>query len=294
MSNLTEGKKALAAGEFDVAEKKLIKALDHRPDDSELWWALMLCKCAFKNDDELVAAVKQKYEIAADEGLSPPPTPFDTSYCKNALKYATSTKRRDFVDKLSGELSDIWEKKRGKALKAPKTNIKARSKKDNLAVAAYSCVGIAAVGGGIAAYAIFAHATWALWTGFGLLIMFIMAAFILRSRLKKSSGSLNAIDVAMIIMFIAMGVAFMVGGLKRDMNSVVILSIAVLVTAILVGGYRIACILNIGGKKKKRKKSDKRGKAKYDRSNAVAAKNKQSKKDNAKREVKDGYKDEDD
>ena len=283
----------MAAGEFDVAEKKLIKALDHRPDDSELWWSLMLCKCGFKNDDELVSAVKQKYESAADEGLAPPPTPFDTSYCKNALKYATSTKRRDFVDRVSGDLSDIWQKKRGKTLRAPKTNIKTRSKKDYIRAATFLSIAVAAVGGGISAYAIFEHATWALWTGFALLIMFTMAALILRMKFTKSGGTIKIIDITMILMFIAVGVALMVAGFTVGNRSIIILAIAILVLAILIGGYRIACLFNVGGKRTNKGRATKGNKAAYDRSNVVAAtgKNKDNK---VNKEVKDVYKDEDD
>lgn len=252
----------------------------------------MLCKCGFKSDDELIAAVKQKYESAADEGLPPPPTPFDTSYCKNALRYATSTKRRDFVDRVSGELSDIWQEKCGKALKAPKTNVKVRTKKDNVGIAMYSSLGVAAVGGALSAYAIFEHATWALWSGFALLIMFSMAAFILRSTFKKSGGSIKIIDIAFVVMFFAVGIALMIGGYVRGMKSVVILAIAITVMAILVGGYRIACLFNVGGKKSANGRTTKGNKAAYDRSN-VAAKG-QNKNNKVKKEVKDVYKDEDD
>ncbi len=240
MSNLTDGKKALAAGEFDVAEKKLIKALDRRPDDSELWWALMLCKFGFRNDAELESAVKAKYERAAENGDAPPPTPFDTSYCKNALKYAASSKRRDFVERVSAELNALWQSKRGKTLKAPKTDIKTFTVRDKFRAALYTAITASAVGGGMGAYAIFEHETWALWTGFIILIVFSMTAFFIRRHLVKKYGEqLKLADILFISMFAAVGIAVLVSGAVVGSRSVLILGIAVLVLAALLGGYRI-------------------------------------------------------
>ncbi|MDE7464222.1 MAG: heme biosynthesis HemY N-terminal domain-containing protein [Clostridiales bacterium] len=293
VSNLTDGKKALAAGDFATAEKKLIKALDHRPDDGELWWSLMLCKCGFKSDEELETAVKAKYE-SADADAPPPPTPFDTSYCKNALKYGASPKHKDFVERVSAELSDIRQAKGGKALKAPKTNIKTYSKRDYIGIATYASTGVAAVGSALAAYALFEHATWALWTGFALLIFFALAAFILRSFFVKSGGSAKAADISLVALFAATGVVILVAGIVIGSKSVIILAVAVMLLAALIGGYRF-----LGGRKTKPTGTAKKGargksgKAAYDRSNVVAATN-----DNKKKSAKKGgdhvYKDEDD
>ena len=292
MSNLTDGKKALVAGDFATAEKKLIKALDHRPDDSELWWSLMLCKCGFKTDAELETAVKAKYE-SADADDPPPPTPFDTSYCKNALKYATNSKRKDFVERVSAELSDIWQAKGGKALKAPKTNIKTYTRRDYLGIATYASTCVAAIGSGLAAYALFEHATWALWTGFALLIVFAAAAFVLRSFFFKAGGNPKAADIALIAVIAATGVVVLVAGIVIGSKSVIILAAAILVLAALIGCYRF-----LGGRKTnakgtaRKKTKGQNTKAAYDRSFVAAAN------DNNKKSVKKGtahvYKDEDD
>lgn len=285
----------MAAGEFAVAEKKLIKALDHRPDDSELWWSLMLCKCGFRNDAELEAGVKSKYESAADRELPPPPTPFDTSYCKNALKYATSTRRRDFVDRVSSELSDIWLEKRGKALKAPKTKVKAkpRQKRDNLSIAMYTTIALSAIGGVLGAYAVFDHATWALWTGYIAFIVFAVAAFILRMRYVKSGGSAMIPDLMFAVMFMAVAIVILIAGVVVGSRSVIILAVAILVLAVLVGGYRFMC--NRSDKKSAASgKTNKKGnRSAYDRSNVIAAANNRAN-NKKKREVRNEYKDEDD
>lgn len=261
MSNYTDGKKALAAGEFDVAQKKLVKALDNRPDDSELWWLLMLCKFGFRNDDELKTAVRAKYEQAAETDAQPPQTPFDTSYCKNALKYATTQKRSEFVSNFCAELSEIWKQKRGKALKAPKTAVKPRAAHDVSKILLYVFIALAFASGAIGAYALFSHTTWALWTGFISLIVFSAAAFIVRSRVAKRKGVPIFADIAFISVFAALGVAVIVAGAVIDSNSVLILGIAVLVLAALIAVYRF-----VGGRTKDKAQSERsmRGGARND------------------------------
>ena len=114
MSNLTDGKKALAAGEFDAAEKKLLKALDKRPDDSRLWWALFLCRRQCRDDGELSASLAAEFERAADDGERPPRLPFDDTACKNALAFDRDGRNRSVVEKIQNELSELWQAKRGK------------------------------------------------------------------------------------------------------------------------------------------------------------------------------------
>lgn len=285
----------MAAGDFALAEKKLLKALDRRPDDGELWWSLMLCKCGIKSDGELESAVKQKYESA--EGNNPPPTPFDTSYCKNALKYSVSPKRKEFVERVSAELSEIWQAKGGKALKAPRTNVKTFTRRDCLGVTVSAATAVAAVGGALGAYAVFEHATWALWTGFALLILFSFAAFFLRGAYVKHGGAHKIVDIALVAVFAATGAALLAAGVYIGSRSVIMLAAAILVMAALVAGYRF-----IGGGKRKdesgkrsaRGKSDASNKrAAYDRANVIAAPKDKSKK-SAEKGRGNVYKDEDD
>ncbi len=284
----------MAAGEFAVAEKKLFKALDNRPDDSELWWMLMLCKCGLRNDGELVDAVKAKYESAADTPDAPPPqTPFDTSYCKNALKYATTPKRREFVERVMSELSEIWQSKRGKPLKTPKTKVKPSVKCDVSKIVLYAALAIAAVGGGLGAYALFAHVTWALWTGFILLILFSAAAFGARSRLVKKSHAPLIADILFIAMFAAVGTAITVAGAAVGSTSILILGIALLALAALLGVYR-----GLSGKSRPSGQPRENGKSgparpSYDRANVKSSAKSETK--NAKRSNnRNDYKDQDD
>ena len=284
----------MADGDFATAERKLIKALDHRPDDGELWWSLMLCKFGFKNDAELESAVKDKYNQAAENDESPPPTPFDTSYCKNAIKYATTNKRIDFVTRVNAELSDIWKEKRGRALKTKTPKKKTYSKPDVLKIALYATTCVAAVGGFLGAYSVFAHATWALWTGFILLILFSAAAFFIRGAYKKSGGTTKLADILLVAVFAATGAALLVAGIVKSNQNVIILAVAVLVLSVTLGVYRLLS----GGRAEEKsgsrqsKKSGQKTKAAYDRSNVLAAQKDHNKKTGKGRQ--NVYRDQDD
>ena len=134
MSNLTDGKNALAAGDFATAEIKLGKALDTHPDDGEL-------------EEKLFA----EFTDAARKGAPEPPLPFNDAYCQNALRYEKGTKRRDFVQSLVGRLDGIWIAARGRSIKSvrmPKRSApKARKKRDVKSILTYALSSAALVAG---------------------------------------------------------------------------------------------------------------------------------------------------
>lgn len=163
MSNMTDGKKALAAGDFELARKKLTKALDGRPNDGELWWALMLCKYRWKNDGEMETELEAQFIRAARSGAPAPSTPFDSVYCKNALAYSASTKRRDTVARINAKLSGIWEEERGKKLKLTEHKVKAsRSGTLNIAaIVTYLILIVEVIGAGVAVCGVYVYVKWA-------------------------------------------------------------------------------------------------------------------------------------
>lgn len=253
MSNMTDGKKALAAGEFDTAEKKLYKALEKRPDDSELWWCMMLCKCRFKNDDELEAGVKQKFAEAASAGKSVPPTPFDTTYCKNALSYATSTRRRDFVDRVNAELSELWREKSGKAYRPAKiTQKRIYTQSDFLRVATYVAIALAAVGAGLAVFGVYDVSSVPLWAGFIVFILMSVTAAGLWYFTKRAGGDAKyAVGILTAVFFAACAALLFVGWITAN-KPVVQISAAMVVIVALVGIVRMAF-------KRRRGKTDRSG-----------------------------------
>ncbi len=288
----------MANGDFALARKKLMKALDNRPDDGDLWWAVMLCNCGFRTDSELEAAVKEKFTAAAEGNEPAPPSPFDTSYCKNALMFAKNTKHRDFVDRVNAELSEIWLQKRGRSLKLSRVKVKKpMSRAGVLRCLTYAASGISAVGGVLAVYAIFAHATWALWSGFSILIAFTAAAVILRAYAQRY-GTVPAFSAGLlIIMYTLVGTGLIIAGAVVSMKSVVILGAATVIAAAFIGLYR-----TLGGKRgDSRKTRIKRGsansasgkpsRADYDRRNAVKPKSKNEKKWKEEGDRSNGYKD---
>lgn len=190
MSNLTDGKKALAAGEFDAAEKKLLKALDKRPDDSRLWWALFLCRRQCRDDGELSASLAAEFERAADGGERPPHLPFDDTACKNALAFDRDGRNRSVVEQIQNELSELWQAKRGKPLKARRTASAYRpvDRASVLGGASYLIVLAVAVGAALIVYAVSTAARWALWTGAAVFVTSTVAMLAVRFLLKRAGG----------------------------------------------------------------------------------------------------------
>lgn len=196
MSNYTDGKRSLAAGEFDAAEQKLLKALDRRPDDGGLWWALFLCKQRCRDDGELRSSLAAEFERAADGGLPPPELPFDTTPCKNALGFDRDGRHRKFVGELHKELSDLWLSKRGRPLKGykPAGEYRSRQRGAALGAATYLFAALAAFGAGLIVYGVSAAARWALWTGAVLFVLSTAAAVAVRHALKNAAAALSLSD----------------------------------------------------------------------------------------------------
>lgn len=189
MSNMTDGKKALAAGDFELARKKLTKALDNRPNDGELWWALMLCKYGWKNDEEMECDLTEQFTRAARSGAAAPSTPFDSAYCKNALAYSVGNKRRDMVARINSKLSGIWQEERGKKLRLTEPKVKQnRSGTISLyAVFTYLILLSEAVGAGVAAYGVYFYATTA--QAIGLTVFAACAAgWLIIGRVSNGKG----------------------------------------------------------------------------------------------------------
>lgn len=141
MSNLTDGKKALANGDFELAEKKLLKAIDLKPDNADLWWALALCSAGCRNDGELAESVKAEYERSAERGnKKPPKTTLDGEYVKNAICYEKNGKHAEFVEKLNAELEALWKDRTGKAV-----SLKVKRKKYTSLATIHGRIGYVAV-----------------------------------------------------------------------------------------------------------------------------------------------------
>lgn len=207
MSNLTEGKKALADGEFVKAENKLLKALDNRPDDSELWWSLMLCKFRFKSDDELKAELCARYESAAKSGEAAPESPFDSQYCKNALRYAINTKRRGFIDGVNAELSAIWERERGKPLHIKKTpDYKPPKHIDYKKIVKPIAYAFAAAGAVLMVFALFLAVSTALTAGAIVFYVFATIGSCMNYLQKREARGARAALVSRVIIFIGLDV----------------------------------------------------------------------------------------
>ena len=233
MSNYTDGKKALAAGEFDAAEKKLIKALDRRPDDGGLWWALFLCKQRCRDDGELRSSLVSEFGRAADDGAPPPKLPFDTTPCKNALGFDRDGRHRRFVGELHAELSDLWLSKRGRPLKGykPTAEYRPKARCSALGFAAYALVALAALGAGLIVYGVSAAARWALWTGAVVFVLSTAASGAAGVPLKKRSGGAVAFGLLLGV-FGVFAVALVIVG-----------SIAGLQYASLIGGGVFAVLV---------------------------------------------------
>ncbi len=251
MSNYTDGKKALSVGDFSKAEAKLFKALDNRPDDGELWWAVMLCKCRCRNDDELISSLKASFTAAARENRPVPSTPFESTYCKNALRFERGGKRLEFVSSLNAELSEIWAAECGKPLKVkpPKKVKNIKSAHDGIGKAeiykylAYGAGGVSAVGGVLAVYSIFALARWALWSGFIVFLVFAAASIVFRRLAKRAGGNAKYALALVVGVFAAVCVGLLVAGIVRHNRDVIIFSASVLVIIVM------ACSFNLTYKK---------------------------------------------
>lgn len=240
MSNKTEGKKALEAGDFALAEDKLIKALDYHPDDSELWWAMMLCKSKLSSDAELSAFVISEYKRAAENGESAPKTPLDTSYCKNALRYETDGRIRKKVQRIYDEVNELWLSVRGKSLslRAPREK-KLPDIGKILSVVEYVSIAMIAVGVWFVCYALLIYKVWALWTGFAVLVAFALAAFILVRVMNKLGVKTDNVSVALFTVIVLSALSLLVVGILRKYQMVVIMASVVLAIAAAIGLYKL-------------------------------------------------------
>ena len=213
MSNLTDGKAALAAGKFTTAENKFNRALDAHPDDGEIWWALMLCRAECRNDAEFSSKLKTAFTAAARNGAPQPATPLDTPYGKNALRYAkgeSGQKRREYVSALTAELNTIWQTERGDKLKFKnvKTVKQAKPKRSSAAaVTVYALIGLCFVLGGVSAYAAFAKTTWLFWVGTGVFVACEAAAVWLIYRSSSNGIKIAAAIPLAIIAGLTFGIA---------------------------------------------------------------------------------------
>lgn len=214
MSNLTDGKTALAAGKFTTAENKFNRALDARPDDGEIWWALMLCRAECRNDAEFSNKLKAAFAAAAKSGAPQPATPLDTPYGRNALRYAkgeSGQKRRGYVNALTAELNTIWQTERGdrlkfKNVKTVKQAVKPKSLSAS-AVTVYVLIVLCFVQGGVSAYAAFAQTTWLFWVGAGVFVACEAAAVWLIYRSASNGTKIVAAIPLAIIAGITFGIA---------------------------------------------------------------------------------------
>ena len=240
MSNKTDGKKALEAGDFTAAEEKLLKALKFHPDDSELWWAMMLCKSGLRSDAELCERVKADFARAASAGENPPETPFGTSYCKNALRYETGGKKRGFIKKLYDDLSDMWFSVRGKKLHAPVPREKKLPDVEKILTGiAYGAIALIAVGVWLVCYALIVWKVWALWTGFAIIVASALTAFILMRVLKKYGVESERPTTALFTVIVLSALALLTVGIIRRYRLIIIMASVVIAIAAAIGLYKL-------------------------------------------------------
>lgn len=238
MSNFTDGKKALASGDFELAQDKFTKAMDVRAHDSELWWAVMLCKFKWRNDDELYAAVKQKFRAAAESGQSRPSTPFETSYCKNALLFDKTGRRAEFIEQLMREVAAEWLSIRGKPLKL--TIKSARSSADRLNVCTIIAFTVAIIGAVLAVVGIMIASKPLFWVGIGVFIAFAVVTTGLRFAVKKAGGNIRAAGALIIILAAMLCIVMLVIGLFYAVTTLVIIATVVLVIIAVGGAFNMA------------------------------------------------------
>lgn len=240
MSNKTDGKKALEAGDYLTAEQKILKALDNHPDDSELWWSMMLIKSGFKNDAELASAVRDRFAAAAENGGGVPETPFDTNYCRNALRYEEGGRKRTFIKNLYAELNAIWLAARGKKLKAPIPREKKIPDVASIFTAVeYAVVFLMVIGVWLVCYALLTYKTWALWTGFALVVVFALAAFILLRVLKKVGGGTGSVTVVLFTAIVLSALALLIVGVYCGYALITVMAGVVLAIAAAFGLYKL-------------------------------------------------------
>lgn len=213
MSNLTDGKKALAAGKFAIAETKLIKALDAKPDDSELWWCLMLCRSGYSCDAALVEGLKEKVENAAKEGGKFPDTPFSSPYCQNALKYAADGKRRAFIDRVNAELTELWREKTGKTVALKTKEKKLAEKHVVYSRFCYAVLALAAVGAVVTVYGVLKNAVLITAVGAILFAAGIATDTVLRFLAKRAGKAPKGVLVADVALVTVTGIALLVVGM---------------------------------------------------------------------------------
>lgn len=282
MSNLTDGKKALAAGNFSTAEKKLLKALDKHPDDGELWWAVMLCKFGYRNDGELESAVKAQFRECARSGEKAPSTPFESSYCKNALAYERGTRRREFVERLNGELAELWRAERGTTVKMTKPKPR-RKPVDKCAVmrgCMYAAIALATVGGMLGGYSVYAQSRWAMYVGFITFMVFAVVSAALRYVVMRAGGSVKGALPLMVALFAFVCLFVLIGGLMNDNRVAVFGAAAVLVMILLFATVGRVFMPKRDGKEKRRAGGGKtERKNDYDRSNALVEIDKNNKRE---------------
>jgi len=238
MSNMTDGKKALALGEFEAAERKLMKALDAHPDKGELWWLLMLCKSECRDDAELERVLKARFSQAAENGEAVPSTPFDSMYCKNAVKYAASEKYSEYIKRVNAELSEIWRAARGREVKLAAVKPKKHTDKTRVIRAlVYAALIFAACFGGvgIVGAAIVSNVMRTL--GFIVFGISVAAAVALYAAAKRSGSKPRAAFAVLVGEVIVFAIALAAVGLILAERAYLIAGGVILAVSLVVGSF---------------------------------------------------------
>ena len=251
MSNFTDGKNYLAAGDFTSAAGKLEKALDAHPADGRIWWALMLCKAECKTEAELEKKLIREYTAAAESNGKPPENPVNGAYGKNALRYAPSDKYQSFATALNVKLGEIWQSYGGKPLKTGREikREQVRSSKRGGAnkstsggttvIAFYAIVAAATVCGVLASVGIGVASKGLLWTGFALFaaLLIVAAGFIVatnRAGKKIRGGTVTALAAGFVMEIIMSAVALSKADGAALIASIVMLVLTAGVTAFVL------------------------------------------------------------
>lgn len=254
MSNLTDGKTALAAGKFTTAENKLNRALDAHPDNGEIWWALMLCRAECKNDAELKTKLVASFTDAAKSGAPQPATPLDTPYGKNALRYAkgeSGQKRREYVNALVAELDEIWQAERGGKLKIREVKA-ARTRRKNFSASAaivYALLSLCFVLGGLSAYGAFAGLAWLLWTGLGVFVAFEAIAVWIIYRAGRAEKKIPAAVPLAITAGVVFGIAVFATAFAANNRAALIAAAIIICIAAAVAAFVLMPAKKNGGRK---------------------------------------------
>ncbi len=235
---MTDGKKALALGEFEAAERKLMKALDAHPDRGELWWLLMLCKSECRDDAELERVLKTRFSQAAENGEAAPSTPFDSLYCKNAVKYAASDRYSEYIKRVNAELAEIWRAARGREVKLAAVKPKKHTDKTRvLRALVYAALIFAAVSGGVGIVGAAVESSVIRTLGFIVFGLCAAAAVALYTAAKRSGGKPRAAFALLVGEAAVFAIALAVVGLIAAERAYSIAGGVILALALVVGSF---------------------------------------------------------